>query len=120
MYKVVKRTKPVKFKKSLDFKARLRYFLDNTTIHGMKYLLRKPYLMEFIWMSTLVCLLTLMGFELYISNFKYQNTKIGLSIKTNHLEWNHSFPAFTICHRERIRKSYCETKSIIYFKLFIF
>lgn len=84
-----------------NFKERLRYFLANTTVHGMKYLLRKPYFMEFIWMTALVALLSLMGCRLYSNVYKHKNTMIGLSIDTNYLNWTHKFPAFSICHRQR-------------------
>lgn len=81
-------------------KKRLRYFLDNTSLHGMKYLLRKPYWMEIVWMVIFSLLFLLMVTSISVAYFKYNTTLVGVSIDTNYLQWSNKFPAITICHRE--------------------
>ncbi|XP_055599892.1 sodium channel protein Nach isoform X2 [Uranotaenia lowii] len=79
-------------------KRYLKYFVENCSIHGVRYLGERCNVpAKLFWLSMIVCSFTAMGYILLYTLENYEET-VNINIDTSYLRWNHTFPAFSICY----------------------
>uniref|UniRef100_A0A336MJF3 CSON001992 protein n=1 Tax=Culicoides sonorensis TaxID=179676 RepID=A0A336MJF3_CULSO len=82
-------------------------FCDSSTIHGLKYLGTRPTHEKIWWIAVFSVSLCICGFQIKTIWNKWDQNPVIVSFNENLITISEiNFPAVTICHQNRVRKSH--------------